>query len=155
MPDPDTATLGPVCMPATDAAAVHCIRLTEVDHEAVRIISSDGSLIKDGTENVAMAFGVVDLSQAEIYKAQGRTDGYASSTKAELMGLIAAVLAAPPEQDIVVELDNKSVVDKYREQVDRRLDTLPRKRQRCNYAGLWATLSHIVTDRPGSVDVKW
>lgn len=154
-PEARTATIGPVCMPESDATAVERIRSTDVDNSTPRIVSSDGSLINLGTDRVAMAFGVVDISHDEIYQAQGRTDGYASSAKAELMGLIGAVLAAPPEQDIVVELDSLDVVRKYQEQVANRCDTLPRKRLRCNYAGLWATLHRLVCDRAGTVNVKW
>ncbi|KAG0348896.1 hypothetical protein BGZ54_004513, partial [Gamsiella multidivaricata] len=86
---------------------------------------------------------------------QGRTDGYASSVKAELMGLLAAILSAPPDQNIIVELDNQAVVQEYQQLVHSRADTLPRKRLRSTYSGLWAALHKIVRDRPGTVDVVW
>ena len=69
------------------------------------------------------------------------------------MGLLTAVLAAPPDQDIVVRLDNESVVDQYRRLVKERSDTLPRKRFRSTYAGLWAVLWQVVTNRPG--ESRW
>ncbi|KAF9971609.1 hypothetical protein BGZ75_001813, partial [Mortierella antarctica] len=72
-----------------------------VDNNKPRTLSSDGSLIKSGTAEIAMAFGVADLTQPELLTVQGRTDGYASSAKPELMGLLAAVLSAPPDQDIL------------------------------------------------------
>ncbi|KAH7047728.1 hypothetical protein BKA57DRAFT_493123 [Linnemannia elongata] len=108
-----------------------------------------------GYEKVAKGFGVVDLQQDTHFPIKGRTDGHASSTKVELMGLIAAVVAAPDEQDIVVRLDNQAVVDQYQHMVQDRENTLPRKRFRSNYAGLWAVLSGIVDKRQGRVEVKW
>ncbi|KAF9193253.1 hypothetical protein BGZ50_007651, partial [Haplosporangium sp. Z 11] len=72
-------------------------------------------MINAATVDVAMAFGVVDLSQPEQHTVKGRTDGFASSTKAELMGLLAAILSAPPGQDIIVELDNQAVVQQYQQ----------------------------------------
>ncbi|KAH7042401.1 hypothetical protein BKA57DRAFT_518428 [Linnemannia elongata] len=59
------------------------------------------------------------------------------------------------EQDIVVRLDNQAVVDQYQHMVQDRENTLPRKRFRSNYAGLWAVLSGIVDKRQGRVEVKW
>ena len=131
------------------------IQRTPVDNNTRRTISSDGSLINGGQHTVAMAFGVADLSQPDVRTVQGRTDGYASSAKAELMGLFAAVISAPAEQDILVRLDNLSIVQQYQPLVKQRTDTLPRKRQRSNFAGIWAVLHKVVQERPGSVEVDW
>ncbi|KAF9944120.1 hypothetical protein BGZ72_002782, partial [Mortierella alpina] len=107
------ATVGPVCMSPSDARAVERLRGTWVDNTTPRTISSDGAMIKSGTAAIAMAFGVADLTQPELVTVQGRTDGYASSAKAELVELLAAIISAPPDQNILVELDNESVVDQY------------------------------------------
>ncbi|KAF9548904.1 hypothetical protein EC957_005256 [Mortierella hygrophila] len=80
---------------------------------------------------------------------EATTQTHASSAKAELMGLLAAVLSAPPEQDIVVKLDNQSVVEQYSR------DTLQRKRFRITYMGIWAVLWQVVESRPGGVEVMW
>ncbi|KAG0283984.1 hypothetical protein BGZ98_006086, partial [Dissophora globulifera] len=138
-----------------EAAAVTGIQSTPVDNTTRRTISSDGSLIDSGKQSVAMAFGVADLSQPEVKTIQGRTDGYASSGKPELMGLFAAIISAPAEQDILIRLDNQAVVQQYQHLVKQRLDTLPRKRQRSNFAGIWAALHKVVQERPGSVEVGW
>ena len=71
------------------------------------------------------------------------------------MGLIAAVVATPDEQDIMVRLDNQSVVNQYQHIVQDRESTLPRKRFRNTYTGLWAVLSYIVTKRQGRVEIEW
>jgi ribonuclease HI len=71
------------------------------------------------------------------------------------MGLLAAVLSAPPEQDIVIKLDNQSVVEKYHRLVKNRRDALPRKRFRSTYAGIWAVLWQVVETRSGGVEVVW
>ncbi|KAF9127750.1 hypothetical protein BGW39_005641, partial [Mortierella sp. 14UC] len=138
-----------------EAMAMQALQDTLVDNDAPRTIYSDGSLLDTGTENVSLAFGVVDLTQNVPLVIQGRTDGHASSAKSELMGLLAAVLAAPSEQDIVVRLDNESVVLQYRRLVRDRRDTLPRKRFRSTYAGIWAVLWQAVEARSGRVEVVW
>ncbi|KAF9943899.1 hypothetical protein BGZ70_005302, partial [Mortierella alpina] len=155
MPRLAVATVGPVRMSPSEAREMERLRGTWVDNTIPRTLSSDGSLIKSGTADVAMAFGVADLSQPVLLTVQGRTDGYASSAKAELMGLLAAILSAPPDQDILVELDNESVVDQYQQLVKDRRDALPRKRLRSNHAGLWAVMHQVVQDRTGSTAAQW
>ncbi|KAF9896148.1 hypothetical protein BX616_008048 [Lobosporangium transversale] len=55
---------------------------------------------------------------------------YTSSSKVERMGLLAAILPAPPSQDICVELDNQAIVIQYQQLVESRHHTLPSKRLR-------------------------
>ena len=47
-----------------------------------------------------MAFGVADFSKGVTYSIPGRADGLASSSEADLMGILAAIVAMPPRQDI-------------------------------------------------------
>ncbi|KAG0373176.1 hypothetical protein BGX24_012038, partial [Mortierella sp. AD032] len=155
IPAPPTIQIGPLCLSPAEAAAMRAVQETPTNNINPRIIYSDGSLLHTGTDDVSQAFGVVDLTQDTTLTVQGRTDGYASSAKAELMGLIAAVLAAPPDQDIVVRLDNESVVTQFRGLVKERDGTLPRKRFRNTHAGLWAVLHQVVHTRPGKVEVEW
>ncbi|KAF9122102.1 hypothetical protein BGX30_002208, partial [Mortierella sp. GBA39] len=129
-----------LCLSPTEAASMRAFQDTPVDNSTPRVLYSGGSLLDSGTPEVSQAYGVVDLTQDNPLTVQGRTDGHASSAKAELMGLLAAVLSAPPEQDIVVKLDNQSVVEQYSRLVKNRRDTLPRKRFRSTYAGIWAVL---------------
>jgi ribonuclease HI len=152
---PPTTQIGPLCLSPAEAASMRVVQDTHVDNSTPRVLYSDGSLLNSGTPEVSQAFGVVDLTQDNPLTVQGRTDGHASSAKAELMGLLAAVLSAPPEQDIVVKLDNQSVVEQYSRLVKNRRDTLPRKRFRSTYAGIWAVLWQVVESRPGRVDVVW
>ena len=154
-PEQPNTRIGPLCLSPAEAASMRVVQNTQVDNTTPRILYSDGSLLNFGTGEISQAFGVVDLSQDNPITVQGRTDGHASSAKAELMGLLVAVLAAPPEQDIIVKLDNQSVVDKYQRLVKDRWNTLPRKRFRSTYAGIWATLYQVVDTRLGSVEVVW
>jgi len=119
------------------------------------VVEVKWSLLHSGTEEVSQAFGVVDLTQDIALTVQERAGGHGSSTKAELMGFLTAVLVAPWDQDIVVRLDNESVVNQCRRLVRESSDTLPRKRLRNTYAGLWAVLWQVVDDRPGKVEVEW
>ncbi|KAF9188786.1 hypothetical protein BGZ49_003907, partial [Haplosporangium sp. Z 27] len=154
-PEDGQIQLGPVWLSPTEAAAVTEMSQAQVDSSLPRVISTDGSFINAGTPQAAMAFGVVDQSGIIPQVVRGRTDGHASSTKAELMGLLAAILATPSEQDVQIELDNKSVVQQYQQLVHSRADTLPRKRLRSTYAGLWAVIHDLVAKRMGKVTVKW
>ncbi|KAF9271472.1 hypothetical protein BGZ68_003571, partial [Mortierella alpina] len=120
-----------------------------------RLLHCDGSMIEAGTDAIAMAFGAVDTSETTIRTAQGRVSGHASSTKAELMGLLVAISSAPAAQDIIVRLDNYAVVQQYQVLVANRSSTLSRKRQRANFAALWAVLAKVVAERPGSTAVEW
>ncbi|KAF9082170.1 hypothetical protein BGX29_004026, partial [Mortierella sp. GBA35] len=152
---PPTIQDGPVLVSPAEAAVVAAVRSTSIDNTTPKVLYSDGSLINSGTKDIAMAFGVVDITHDPPLTVQGRTNGHASSAKAELMGLLAAIQAAPPEQDILILLDNQSVVDQYHSLVRDRLDTLPRKRFRSTYAGLWAVLAQVEATRQGTVAVEW
>ncbi|KAF9111740.1 hypothetical protein BGX30_007494, partial [Mortierella sp. GBA39] len=110
---PLTTAVGPLQLSPTGAVTLTALRTTVVDNSTPRILFSDGSLLHSGTADIAMAFGVVDLTLDTPLTVKGRTTGHASSAKAELMGLLAAVVAAPPEQDILIRLDNQSVVEQY------------------------------------------
>ncbi|KAF9403898.1 hypothetical protein BGZ76_007172, partial [Entomortierella beljakovae] len=101
--------IGPLIVPSVEATQLEKIWNTEVSNTNIRTISSDGSMINADSDNIVMAFGVVDNTNSITRSVGGRTGGYASSTKAELMGLLAAIVAAPPEQNILVELDNQAV----------------------------------------------
>ncbi|KAG0249321.1 hypothetical protein BGZ95_007588, partial [Linnemannia exigua] len=155
IPATPTVQIGPLCLSPAEAAAMRAVQETLTNNINPRILYSDGSLLHSGMEDVSQAFAVVDLTQEPTLTVQGRSDGYASSAKAELMGLLAAVLAAPPDQDIVIRLDNESVVTQFRSLVKERSGTLPRKRFRNTYAGLWAVLYQVVDTRPGKVEVEW
>ncbi|KAF9176242.1 hypothetical protein BGZ49_006504, partial [Haplosporangium sp. Z 27] len=87
----DIQRIDPVTISSAQAIEVNHIRNSPVDNTAKRLISSDGSMIHTNTANVTMGFGVVDRSQLATRKVEGKTDGYASSPKAELMGLLAAI----------------------------------------------------------------
>jgi len=60
-----------------------------------RVLYSDGSMVRLEFKECDVAFG---------------HSGQASSSKAELTGLLAAIMAVPPRQDILVRLVNKGVV---------------------------------------------
>ncbi|KAF9943791.1 hypothetical protein BGZ70_005423, partial [Mortierella alpina] len=154
LPEDHTIRFGPLVVPRDQGPHLQALQSAAVT-QGDRLLHCDGSMIDAGTDNVAMAFGAVDASEATIRTAQGRVAGHASSTKAELMGLLVVICSAPPEQDIIVRLDNSAVVDQYQTLVANRSSTLPRKRQRANFAALWAVLARVVEERPGATAVQW
>ncbi|KAF9397697.1 hypothetical protein BGZ94_006229, partial [Podila epigama] len=120
-----------------------------------KIISTDGSMLQAGTAKVSMAFAVVDQSSGTVLDLLGKTDGHASSTKAELMGLLAAIASTPSDQNILLQLDNKAVVDQFETLVVLRSFLPVRHQQRALYAGLWAVIAELVQKRAGSVQAEW
>lgn len=146
--------VGPLWMPQEQADMVLQLRQSQLTPER-RVVYSDGSVVRAGTADCAMAFGVVEMHTDTNTSIPGRTDGHASSGKAELMGLLATIVAMPPEQDILVRLDNKGVVTNFQDFVTFRSQTLPRKRLRVTHAGTWALLASLVEQRHGRTEVEW
>ncbi|GJJ74732.1 hypothetical protein EMPS_07090 [Entomortierella parvispora] len=148
------AKVGPLSMPQAQAELLHQLRQSPISQER-KVLYSDGFMVRAGTKECAMAFGVADISTTAPHSIPGRADGQASSGKAELMGLLAAIVSMPPGQDILVRLDNEGVVTSYQDLVVDRHTTLPRKRQRATHAGLWAVLASVVAEREGRTEVEW
>ncbi|KAK3836656.1 MAG: hypothetical protein JOS17DRAFT_734820 [Linnemannia elongata] len=118
----------------------------------VRHIYSDGSMVSLGQASCAMAFAVVREHQPVI---QGKTKGFASSVKAELMGLIAVIIATPQDQDVCIRLDNQAVVKLFNDIVINRRRASVRAKLRCDYAVEWAIVARICSERTGSTTVEW
>jgi ribonuclease HI len=118
----------------------------------VRHIYSDGSVVDLGKARCAMAFAVVGEQQPVI---QGTTKGFASSVKAELMGLIAGIIATPQDQDVCIRLDNQKVVKQFKEIVVNRRRATMRAKLRCDHAVEWAIVARICSERTGSTTVEW
>jgi ribonuclease HI len=101
-----------------------------------------------------MAFGIASLDPT-VPEISGRTQGFSSSTAAELMGLFGAIMAANPSQDIIISLDNLSVVNNFTKLVMNRALLSPREKSRCNHALQWASIARACQDRTGYTQVKW
>ncbi|KAF9147181.1 hypothetical protein BG015_011218, partial [Linnemannia schmuckeri] len=118
----------------------------------VRHIYSNGSMVHKGKKECAMAFAVVGEEQEVV---QGTTKGFASSVKAELMGLIAGIIATPEDQDLCIRLDNQAVVKQFRDVVANRKRASVRMKLRCDYATEWAVVARICNERTGTTTVEW
>ncbi|KAF9943995.1 hypothetical protein BGZ72_002952, partial [Mortierella alpina] len=124
--------------------------------EAVHFYS-DGSLIKQGTNDISMSFGsvfrCVDGShQRAIY---GTTTGFASSTKAELIGLLATILCCPRDQQCVIHIDNQAVVTKFSSLVKHRNRATARQKLRSTYALWWDIVNKAYIQQGKQVNVQW
>ncbi|KAG0300459.1 hypothetical protein BGZ99_003785, partial [Dissophora globulifera] len=77
---------------------------------------TDGSLKNIGKDNISMAFGVVVEAPDKAYYTaiSGKMSGSASSTKAELGGLLAGILVSPRNKLTTIHIDNKAVVTQFR-----------------------------------------
>ncbi|KAK3804690.1 MAG: hypothetical protein JOS17DRAFT_808760 [Linnemannia elongata] len=85
----------------------------------------------------------------------GKTKGFASPVKAELMGLIAGIIATPQDQDVCIRLDNQEAVKLFNDIVINRRRASVRAKLRCDYAVEWAIVARICSERTGSTTVEW
>ena len=89
-----------------------------------------------GTDNVSMSFGVVVQKDDGNFETalSGRVAGYASSTKAELVGLLGTLMISPKDADIEIFIDNSAVVSTFNKIVRNREMATTRQRLRVPYA---------------------
>ncbi|KAG0349393.1 hypothetical protein BGZ54_004377, partial [Gamsiella multidivaricata] len=121
------------------------------------VLYSDGSLDHAGKADVSIAFGVVVKDSNNQYPtaASGRVEGLASSTKAELAGLFAAILVSPRNTPTIVYIDNSTVVPQFKALVEERDRCTERQRVRSSYATWWAAVHHAFVQQGRSVKVAW
>jgi ribonuclease HI len=87
--------------------------------------------------------------------AAGRVDGFASSTKAELAGLFAAITVSPRNTPATIYIDNSAVVSQFRELVRGREACTERQRLRSPYAVWWAAVHNAYIVQGKKVNVIW
>ncbi|KAF9368639.1 hypothetical protein BGX21_006453, partial [Mortierella sp. AD011] len=109
------------------------------------------------TDRVSMAFGVVSQAADGSLRTaiSGRVAGFASSTKAELAGLLAAILVSPRDKPVTVKIDNMAVVTQFRTLILQRPDCTERQRIRSPYAIWWSAISNAYERQGSSVTVEW
>ena len=136
---------------------IHRIRKS-LEHKDNLVFYSDGSVKYMGTQAVSMSFGVVvETDQEEIFNRliSGKTEGFCSSTKAELVGLLATILVCPREARAIVHIDNEAVVDQFQTLVVNRATATERQRLRSQYPTWWAAVNRAFEHQGGKVEVKW
>ncbi|KAF9345942.1 hypothetical protein BGX26_002586, partial [Mortierella sp. AD094] len=129
----------------------------EPTHSDKLQIYTDDSLVNMGTKDISMAFSAVRKNEPTKRRraVAGRVMGYASSTKAELMGLLAAIQSVAPSQDVHIQLDSKAVVTRFEMLITQRQYTTLRTRLRQHYSTIWAVIAKTVAERTGSTRVSW
>ncbi|KAF9944026.1 hypothetical protein BGZ72_002898, partial [Mortierella alpina] len=132
---------------------------TRLEEESMDKVTfyADGSVKDMGKDTVSMAFGVVQKKGNNQYRdiMGGQTDGHASSTKAELVGLLAAIMLSPRDRDVQVFSDNAAVVQNFRTLVKKRADATQRQKVRTTYAGWWAWVEDEYRKQGSRVTVTW
>jgi len=118
---------------------------------------SDGSMENAGKRSVRMALGVVVQEEMDRFPTviAGRVDGFASSTKAELAGLFAAITVSPRNTPTTIYIDNSAVVSQFRKMVRRREACTERQRLRSPYAVWWAAVHNAYNAQGRKVNVIW
>ncbi|KAG0099712.1 hypothetical protein BGZ93_006373 [Podila epicladia] len=153
--DNDVEFDGLALEPATQAAIIQ--QRVEQQHKAEMVLYSDGSLIEKGTEKISMAFGVVIDNGNNKFAPMisGGVAGFASSTKAELVGLLAAVLSSPRNTTVKIYIDNMAVVQIFKKLVQERHIATVRAKLRTAYAKWWDMIMMAVKNQGGTVTVEW
>ncbi|KAG0084453.1 hypothetical protein BGZ92_009851, partial [Podila epicladia] len=153
--DNDVEFDGLALEPATQAAIIQ--QRVEQQHKAEMVLYSDGSLIEKGTEKISMAFGVVIDNGNNKFAPMisGGVAGFASSTKAELVGLLAAVLSSPRNTTVKIYIDNMAVVQIFKKLVQERHTATARAKLRTTYAKWWDMIMMAVKNQGGTVTVEW
>jgi ribonuclease HI len=121
------------------------------------VFYSDGSLIHMGTDKVSAAFGVVasvNVGTAAV-AIGGRVAGYASSTIAELCGLLATIIISPRNAEVSVFIDNLTVVENFQILVKNRETATARQRIRSADAQWWAMVHYAYVRQGKRVSVHW
>ncbi|KFH61742.1 hypothetical protein MVEG_12420 [Podila verticillata NRRL 6337] len=139
-------SFGPILLP--QAAALILQHLTE---QAVipgtKIIYFDGSLLHAGSPEASLAFGVVHSVSNINFSVRGWTACHASSTKGELVELLAAIVSAPLNQKIDIQFDNQPVDHQFTSLASNRSSTLPSQWLWCPFARLWSVIHLLVQAR--------
>ncbi|KAK3805184.1 MAG: ribonuclease H-like domain-containing protein [Benniella sp.] len=104
-----------------------------------------------------MAFAVVvEQADGKFYTAvSGRASGFASSTKAELTGLLAAILASPRDKTVTIKIDNMAVVTQFQTLVKQRPFCTERQKLRSPYSVWWAAVYNAYIHQGSKVSVSW
>ncbi|KAF9378428.1 hypothetical protein CPC16_011293, partial [Podila verticillata] len=132
-------------------------RRQEYQHKTEIVLFSDGSMVEAGTEKNSMAFGVViDTGNNTFVPVMGGgVTGFASSTKAELVGLLAAVLSSPRNATVKIYTDNMAVMQNFQKLVQDRHTATARAKLRTTYANWWDKVAIAVKNQGGIVTVEW
>ncbi|KAG0011457.1 hypothetical protein BGZ81_002179, partial [Podila clonocystis] len=146
---------GLVLDPATQTTIFQ--QRVEQQHKTEMVLYSDGSLIEAGTEKSSMAFGVIIDNGNNNFTTliSGGVAGFASSTKAELVGLLAAVLSSPRNARVTIYIDNMAVVQIFKKLVQDRHTATAREKLRTTYASWWDQVAMAVKNQGGTVTVEW
>ena len=104
-----------------------------------------------------MTFGIaVAVSGGNPQKVlSGEVMGYASTTKAELVGLLATLLISPRNVEIDIKIDNMAVVSNFAKIVKGRATATVRQRLRTPYAQWWAAIHQAYVEQGCKAKVHW
>ena len=86
---------------------------------------------------------------------QGTVARYRSSTKTELVGLLAAILASPRNTPTTIYIDNLAVVTQFGTLVEDRQNCTERQRLRSSYVAWWAAVHHAYIQQGENIRVQW
>ncbi|KAF9382696.1 hypothetical protein CPB97_007010, partial [Podila verticillata] len=126
-------------------------------HKAEIMLFSDRSVLEAGTEKSSMAFGVViDIGNNKFAPLiGGGVAGFTSSTKAELVGLLTAVLSSPRKATVKIYIDNMAVVQNFQKLVQDWHTATVQAKLWTTYAKWWDLVAVAVKNQGGKVTVEW
>lgn len=140
----------------TASVKIFTTKLTLESQHKLLHFYSDGSLKNCGRKDVSMGFASV-FSYKGAYRLAvvGRSHGPASSSKAELAGLMASILCCPRNRSAVIHVDNQSVVNQFHTLVQQEGIFAEHRRIRSPGADWWQLIHEAYQRQGKKIETTW
>ncbi|KAF9347738.1 hypothetical protein BGX26_000797 [Mortierella sp. AD094] len=114
----------------------------------------DGSLLNDGSVSARTGFAAVykDLNGAYLLAALGTAEGHESSNRAEIVGLLAAILCCPTNHAATIYTDSLSTVQQFLALVE---SQATKKLMQSPNADWWRAIQEAYIRQGKQVTVQW
>ncbi|GES84981.1 ribonuclease H-like domain-containing protein [Rhizophagus clarus] len=115
------------------------------------IFYTDGSLSMDGTNKSIMGAAWVEVSSSGIDTFQCSTAHLPSSTKAEVLAILTAIIASPTHCHVTIHTDSKNAIDSFNKTGRNNLSQ--RRIMKLNNFSLWILIHRLIKTKSLRVDM--
>ncbi|GBC04978.1 hypothetical protein RclHR1_05990007 [Rhizophagus clarus] len=115
------------------------------------IFYTDGSLSMDGTNKSIMGAAWVEVSSSVNDTFQCSTAHLPSSTKAEVLAILTAIIAAPTHCHVTIHTDSKNAIDSFNK--TGRANLSQRRIMKLNNFSLWILIHRLIKTKSLRVDM--
>ncbi|GES86404.1 ribonuclease H-like domain-containing protein [Rhizophagus clarus] len=120
-------------------------------HRDRLIFYTDGSLSLDGTNKSIMGAAWVEISSSVNDTYQCSTAHLPSSTKAEVLAILTAIIAAPTHCHVTIHTDSKNAIDTFTK--TGRTNLSQRRIMKLNNFSLWILIHRLIKHKSLRVDM--